>query len=249
MSQYIFGSGTLFGRRTDVANPTPVKFGVLQDVSVEFSAAKKELFGENQFAVAVARGTAKIECKAKFGRISGRAFAELFFGGTLTAGKLALANGESASIPATTPFTVTVANAAGFAADLGVIVAATGLPMTRVASAPATGQYSVDEETGIYTFAEADASVAVAISYRYAVADSGQKFTITNQPLGVQPVFEVVLESKYNQGRMIVVLNACTSTKLSLPSKQEDFTIPELDFSAMADDAGNVGTMSFSELS
>lgn len=248
MSIYVFGAGTLYGRRTDVANPTPVKFGVLQDVSVEFSATKKELFGENQFPVAVARGTAKIDCKAKFGKISGRTFAELFFGETLTAGRTALANGEAAAIP-TTPFSVTVANAAAFAADLGVVESATGLPMARVESAPAASQYSVDEETGIYTFAAADTGKAVAISYRYTVAASGQQFTITNQPLGVQPVFEVILEGKYNQGRMVLVLNRCCSTKLSLPSKQEDYMIPEMDFSAMADDAGIVGSMSFSEAS
>lgn len=246
---YVFGSGTLFGRRTDVANPTPVKFGVLQDVSVEFSATKKELFGENKFPVAVASGTSKIECKAKFGKISGRAFADLFFGETLSTGRKALANGEASAVPAATPFTVTVANAAAFVADLGVAVAATGIPLVRVASAPAMGQYSVDEETGVYTFAEADAGTAVAVSYRYSVADSGQQFTITNQPLGVQPVFEAILEEKYNAGRMVLVLNACSSSKLSLPSKQEDFMIPEMDFSAMADAAGIVGSMSFNEVS
>ena len=170
-------------------------------------------------------------------------------GQTLSTGRKALANGEAAAVPAATPFTVTVANATGFTADLGVVVAATGIPLVRVASAPAMGQYSVDEETGIYTFAEADAGTAVAVSYRYTVADSGQQFTITNQPLGVQPVFEAILEEKYNAGRMVLVLNACSSSKLSLPSKQEDFMIPEMDFSAMADAAGIVGSMSFNEVS
>ena len=39
-------------------------------------------------------------------------------------------------MPAGSPYTVTVANAATFAADLGVVYAATGLPLTKVASAP-----------------------------------------------------------------------------------------------------------------
>jgi hypothetical protein len=47
-------------------------FGVLQDVSVDISGDIKELYGQNQFAEAVARGKAKISCKAKFGRINGR---------------------------------------------------------------------------------------------------------------------------------------------------------------------------------
>ena len=50
MSVISFGSGKLFGCRTDVANATPVQFGVLQDVSVEFSATLKELYGGSRTA-------------------------------------------------------------------------------------------------------------------------------------------------------------------------------------------------------
>jgi len=32
MAQYSFGSGVLFGTRTDIANATPIRLGALQDV-------------------------------------------------------------------------------------------------------------------------------------------------------------------------------------------------------------------------
>ena len=48
---------------------------------------------------------------------------------------------------------------------------------------------------------------------------------------------------------MSLKLNACTSSKLSLQTKLEDFVIPELDFSCFADATGTVMTWSFAEAS
>jgi hypothetical protein len=79
MALYGFGAGALWGTPlTDafgaaIANPTPLLFGVLQDVSVDISADVKELYGQNSFPEAVARGKTKIAGKAKFGRINGAA--------------------------------------------------------------------------------------------------------------------------------------------------------------------------------
>lgn len=249
MSLYTFGSGTMFGRPTGVSYPTPTRFGVLQEAQVDISATTKSLVGGQQYPVAVARSEAKIECKAKYGRFSGRAFSDLFFGETLvTSGLPVIANGEAAIVPSSTPFTVVVANAASFLSDWGVINAATGIPLTRVESSPATGQYSVVEATGTYTFAEADAGKALLISYQYT-ATTGQGFTINNQLQGVSPTFEVLLEQKYGAGKMNLHLYSCCSSKLSFPFKQGDFNIPEFDFSAMANAADIVGVMWFSEVS
>jgi hypothetical protein len=43
------------------------------------------------------------------------------------------------------------------------------------------------------------------------------------------------------------VLNACTATKLMLPTKIDDYEIQEFDFSAFADAAGAIGTLSVNE--
>lgn len=251
MSILSFGSGTLVGVRTDVANATPVKFGALQDVSVEFSASIKELYGGSQFPIAVARGTGKINCKAKLGQIMGGVFSDLFFGTTMATGQLAFVHDEAGAVPAASTYIVTVANSATWVEDLGVINATTGLPMKKVASAPATGQYSV--VAGVYTFAAADASVAVLISYTYTIAAAGQKLVVANQALGVQPVFSVYLKTNYTAPNGVkysyLKLNACVSNKLTLPTKLEDFTIMELDFSAFSDNAGNILTFCTNEVS
>ena len=43
---YSFGSGVLIGTRTDVANATPVNFGLVQEVTIEEAATVKELYGQ-----------------------------------------------------------------------------------------------------------------------------------------------------------------------------------------------------------
>jgi hypothetical protein len=251
MSNYSFGAGFLFGTRTDIANSTPQLFGTLQDVSVEFSASTKQLFGQNQFAVMVARGQAKISCKAKMGSLSANLFNSLYFGGTMSSGSTAMAISEAGAIPASTAYTVTVSNSATFLSDEGAFYVSTGVPFIKVAGAPAVGQYSVS--AGVYTFAAADASAAVLISYSYGVAASGQKITVTNQPVGSNPVFSAALFTQANTptGKKTAVLNlrACVASKLSLATKIEDFTIPELDFDAFADASGNVFDWSFNEVS
>jgi hypothetical protein len=251
MALYTFGTGTLFAVRGDIANATPVKFGALQEASVEFSAATKELYGQNQFPLAVARGKAKITGKAKFGQIQGRAFFDLFFGQSGSTGQTTLANAEAQSVPASSPYTVQVTNHSAYVADLGVVYAATGLPLVQVASAPAVGQYAVAVSTGTYTFAAADAGAAILVSYQYTVSGSGQQFTLANPLMGVQPSFQIVLETSYQSPSGLkkadLTLFNCVSSKLSLDAKQEDFTIPEMDFEALANAAGNVFTWSFNE--
>ena len=154
-----FGAGTLWGfpvGGNTAANPTPMKFGTLQDVSLDISGDVKQLYGQKQFPEAVARGKCKITGKSKFAAINGKMLNDLFFGQTMPAGMIKTSLDEDiAPIPAT-PFQITVANAATFKQDWGVRYTATGLPLTRVASGPVQGQYSVNTSTGVYTFASAD---------------------------------------------------------------------------------------------
>src|SRR5205823_3430450 len=168
--QLAFGAGALWGNRTDVTGTGigPDQFGILQDVQIDFDWTTKELWGQFQFPVDIARGQGKITGKAKFARIFGAIYGDLFFGQTPAAGQLTVADNEAAAVPATSPFTVTVANAAGFADDLGVYYAsgaAAGNRFTRVTTPSAAGQYAVNPASGIYTFAAADAGAALLASY------------------------------------------------------------------------------------
>jgi hypothetical protein len=201
--------------------------------------------------VAIARGTIKTTGKAKVARISGIAFGNLFYGVSPVAGQIAtsFADGPTA-IPAT-PFTITVANAATYVDDAGVINATTGLPLTLVPASPAAGQYSVNTSTGVYTFSSADnvAGTRVLISYTYGITSSGQKIAVANQLLGTTPTFKAKFYTTFQGQAISIQLNNCTANKLAFDTKLEDFIIPEFDFSCFADASGNVMTWSFAEVS
>ncbi len=244
--QFFFGAGTLYGLDNSTPTPTPVKFGTLQDVSVEFSADVKELYGANQFPAHIGRGKNKITCKAKLGQIQGAMLNVLYFGLPKNTGELLQALGEAAQIPAASPYTVHVANAAAFAQDLGVVYTATGAPLTQVASAPTVGQYSVGAG-GVYTFAAADEGAAILIDYLYNATTTGGTIAISNQPMGLAPTFKAVLTGVTDGQTMTLILNRCISSKLTLPTKNEDHLIVEFDFSAMADDNDQVGTLRVTE--
>jgi hypothetical protein len=244
---YSFGSGVLLGTRTDIANATPVNFGLVQDVTIEETATVKELIGQFQRPVAIARGTIKTTGKAKVARISGLAFANLYYGVTPVAGQLATSFAEAGTVAATSPFTYTVLNAATVVDDDGVLYATTGLPLTKVASAPAAGQYSVS--SGVYTFNSGDAGKNILVNYTYTVSSTGQKFTVANQLLGTTPTFQALFYTTFQNLAVSLKLNNCTSSKLSFQTKLEDFTLPEFDFSCFADSSGNVMTWSFAEAS
>lgn len=239
--QFGFGAGALIGTPVGIVGAAPVRFGSLQDCSVEFSGDIKMLYGAGQFADDLARGKVKIEGKAKFANIVSSVYASLYFGTVAAAGQDAFADGEAAIVPAAAPYTVNSANAAHWSADMGVVYAATGLALTPVAAAPAAGQYSV--AAGVYTFAAADEGAALQISYIYSTT-TGVKLPITQQTMGTTPVFQMALVGKFRGGNTILRLNYCVSSKLSLPTKQDDFWIQDFDFSASVDVSGNVGSLS-----
>ena len=247
--QFFFGAGTLYGLTTATPTPTPVKFGTLQDVSVEFSADVKELYGANQFPAHIGRGKNKITCKAKLGEIHGAMFNALFFGLPIATGELLSAQKEAHNIPTVTPFTIVVANSTAFAQDLGVVYTATGISLTQVASGttPTVGQYSVNPATGTYTFAAADEGAAILIDYLYNSPTTGGTIAISNQPMGLAPTFKAVLTGVTDSKTMTLILNQCISSKLTLPTKNEDHLVVEFDFSAMADQNDNIGTLTVTE--
>ena len=123
---FAFGSGVLLGTRTDVANATPVNFGLVQEVQLDLQFTAKELYGQYQFPVAIARGQDKATGKAKMAQISGLAFNNLFFGGALTSGQLATSFGEAGTVPGSSAYTVTVANSAAWQDDYGVVYSGKG---------------------------------------------------------------------------------------------------------------------------
>ena len=187
MTQYAFGSGTVIGKRTDVTGTPPCLLGTLSDVSLDFDRKIETLLGQYNMAVAAGGGEFKITGKAKFARLQATTINNLFLGQTLTANSmLEMTTGEAGTVPASSAYTVTVANNSTFVEDFGVFYANTGAQLTPVASLTGAGQYTV--ASGVYTFNSGDASAAVLIYYSYNVS-SGNKISLANQLTGPLPMF------------------------------------------------------------
>src|SRR6266699_2192037 len=118
-----FGTGVMWGTQltdnagTAITNPTPQRFGVLQEGTIDISSTIKELYGQYQSPVAIGRGTNKIKVKAKNARIVGDLFNAIYFGivGGVTTTRNNVSLDESGTIAAGA---VTVANSGTYIADL-----------------------------------------------------------------------------------------------------------------------------------
>ena len=257
MSEYQFGVGYLFGRRTDITPATPVELGVLQDIQLDFKQDIKELMGQYKVAVDAAQGMLKITMKAKAARIQSDIWNNLFFGQTQTigSGQVQMSANEIAAISAS----VTVANATTFVEDLGVKISGPastgkgGFAFEKVASAPAAGQYSVVETgggKGVYSFNATDVTSAYTMSFNYTYTSASTLYgiAIANQLMGSGPAFEMHLGQSYknNAGQLATPyykFNACKASGLSVPFKNGDYLVYDVDFQAFADSSGNIGTI------
>lgn len=240
-----FGSGVMFGKPVagnQPTNPTPVRLGVLQEMTVSFKGDLKKLFGQSQFPVATARGKVEVDIKGKFAAFDPVALNQLFFAQTQSAGIVLIADQESHAIAAT----VTATNAAQYVSpggDLGVSNGTTGQTLVKVPSSPATGQYSVVESTGVYSFNATDVTSGfpVLLSYLYNASTRGSTISIKNQLMGYAPTIQMNLYNNFRSEWLGCQLNAVTIGEISLPSKLEDFWISDISGSANADAAGQIG--------
>lgn len=246
---FIFGPGSAWGvvntfiDGTTPAIVQPVKFDVMQSFDLALDTTVKRLMGSDIFPRAIGISEGKVTCKIKVAKFGAQIW-QLRLGepAGVTTGQSLMADDEAHTVPATTPFTVTIAppGSGVWAKDWGVRYADTDAPLTAVASVTATGQYSVS--AGVYTFDTADSSRSVVISYEYTVT-TGNTLTMLSHPQGQVALTSIRYQGYYG-GRLVGVLipNAVGST-LSIPSKQGDFAVPELDFEAFADSTGKVAIL------
>lgn len=230
-----------------ITNPSPVQFGVCSEIGLDISAETKMLYGNQQMPVAIGRGKMKIGLKIKGGQVNGALFNSFFFGQTLLSGTLADVWDRTGTAIPTTPYqiTPTVPNAGTWSVDLGV-VSASGVPLTRVAATPATGQYAV--AAGVYTFAAADTALVVFISYQYiATSTVAKKSNLLSLAMGNAPSFRTDIVMLFGGKQLVWTFPNCVASKLSMATKLDDFTIPEMDADVFADAAGNIGSYGLSE--
>lgn len=240
--EFGFGSGLLTGQRNDTdagTQVTPQRFGALQDVSIEFNGDIKELFSTQQFPIDVARGKTKIMGKAKVAEIKAQMYNQIFFGQTLSTGGVKYAYNESV---AGAVVAYTVANSVGGTpiVDEGVFFVTTGNQLAYVTSAPTTGQYGFVGTTGVYTFNVLD-TVGKFVNYLY-VTTAGFNINIGNPFMGTTPQFKMTLFQPFEGNQVVLILNKCVSSRLTFPTRIDDYVIQDFDFSAFADGGGQVGS-------
>ena len=241
-----FGVGVLIAvTRTDalgvaLAIPQPYRLGILQEVQADFSFTSKDLYGASQLPLDSGRGQAKLAFSAKTASIDAAALAALHFGIVPTVGlKLPLID-WAGTIPGSIAYTLTpvIPGSGAWVEDLGVSDTS-GIAFTRVATPSAAGQYSVS--AGVYTFSSADASRAVLISSEYSASTGGIVVPMTNQLMGYSPSFQVILYNNSKGSVLAVKLTNCQSDKLSMPFKNEDFTVADFGWTALDDGTGSAG--------
>lgn len=245
---YVFGTGSLIATPqydasgNALANPSPVEFGTLQEVSIDISFDTKQLYGQFQFPVAAGRGKGKVSGKAKAARLNGMLLNSVVFGQSLNFGTISdVYDVTGAAIPAS-PYAITptVPGSGTWTRDLGVRDAS-GTPYVRVSATPATGQYTVS--AGVYTFAAADTGKTVYISYQYTAASTtAPNVNIMNLPMGYAPSFAIDFYMPYQGKQLVISCGNVVASKLSLATKQDDFMVPEFDFDVYADSNNKIMT-------
>lgn len=227
------------------ANPTPITLKVMQEASIEIKGDLKQLFGQYQIAIATARGKIAVTGKAKVGCLDLNDINQVYWGQSVVAG--GNAPYIETHVPAAT-VTPTQGAGAGITVDQGVVSGVTGLSFTKVATAPTVGQYTFTPATtggsptpAAYGFNAAETATSVVISFS-ATTTTGSSLTITNQLMGTAPMSQAVLWNKFRGEYDVTVLNQIVVGTFSKPTKQEDFWISDLDFSANVDASGTLGT-------
>ena len=248
---YVFGAGSLVATPLQDANgnaiasnvQTPVLLAVAQEVSIGVKFDTKKLYGENQFPVAVARGKGDITVKVKNANLIGAILNSVVFGqSNTTTSQLAAYIDRTGTVIASTTVTIAPPTSGTYAYDLGARYGS-GVPLTRVASAPTTGQYTVNLATGVYTFAAGEAGNTVFISYEYTIANAqnktGQTITVKNLAMGSQPEVRLDYWTSFQGKQTVVTFPRATGNGISMATKLDDFMVPEIDFECYADGTTN----------
>lgn len=229
--------------------PTNQQLITLQDFTLDIDATLKDLRGQFQFPDDVATADRKLAWKSGFGRLDIDAYNNVMFGeSAITTGGEDVNVNEVHTIPASSPFTITVTNSATFVKDEGVIYASGTAAQNgqklqnNGATYPSTGQY-INSTGGVYSFAAADAGLQVKISYISTVS-TGRQLLVQNHTQGWGPALEIYAANPYQEFTAnipnYVHLYAAKVTKIGIPLKRADHLITSVEGESYADASGRV---------
>ena len=226
-----FNAGDVWVKESSGANPKTFKAAKLISASVDIEGSPVELETNREFAEDVASGRKKITGQIVIGEFQ-PAFKKAHFGSGGVAETTGYEEMVTLSEAPGVDNTIT-ATGGGPIEDFGVRNASTRAEFVRVASAPATGQYSVNETTGAYTTAAADQAVVLEVTYAKAVAGSGTTLEFTNDTMGAAPLYKFRLWSTYRTNGVGLYLPAVVFLGMGMPFTSGEHSRPTIRFQAV----------------
>jgi uncharacterized protein YxeA len=205
------------------SNPNPLPFAIIDGLTIDTKPSYAKYKGQYVHAKVVALKEAETTFKIDTIDIFAGALAQMY-GATPAAGSMIPVVGEiKVSL---TGASYTVANVGTGTQNYFVQNLTDGIWMTRVASgSEATGKYSVNEATGVYTFAAGDNGKNLSFTYAYGSASVGKTTTIANAVGSIVTGVQLVGFAQSTNGKPagVKLLNAYLEG-LTLDFKAGDFT-------------------------
>lgn len=235
----LFGSGEAIFIPTRDADgnaitvPTPIELPSCIDIGIEKKGEAKKHEGKYQYSIASAISKRSIEISLTCNAHSARSLTVSTNEDVLASYDALHSPNTATAIPAT-PFQITPTppSSGTFKADMGVRFS-TGEQLTRVASSPTTGQYSVS--AGVYTFAAADTGLSVYIKYTYSVASGGSSTAAYNRLQGEAPEYQLILTSGTYRGVTCMFDAPMVTVKdTSMPFKNGDYMAQKITVDVLA---------------
>lgn len=245
-----FGSGRVF--YTPAGATQSSKYGNVMEFDLDVKVDLKEIWDENGFPLAAFDGHKSLDLSVKHYALRLDGLQNDFNQSAPVASTEAYSLDENVTVPAGTPFTVTLAQGAQFIAgslDLVMYIGTNKNPVTYSivnAGSEVAGSAASVSAAGVITFAAADAGLTGKATYRYTNTN-GKQITIVNQyqnSAGSYKLYFVkrdlsVIDSSV--GQLIVTLNAVRFGGIKLAYKEGGENVYERTLKAFADPTGTIG--------
>ena len=210
------------------ANPTPMPFALLTGFNINVKPEYATFDGQYLAPKVVALKGTKYSGKIEGINIFAGALAQNFGLTPSVGSQIPVINEIKLNL---TGATYTVVNGAAGITDYWVQDLTSGIQMTRVASAPAVGQYVVVPATGVYTFNAADNGHNLSFTHTYTSASVGKSVDILNVPGSIVTGVQLVGVAPPNNGKPCgVKLWNAYFDDYSLDFKSDDFTKKSVSF-------------------
>ena len=256
VDKIVFGSGRLFvntpgGPRLAIAD--------LNDVSVDIKIDLKEIYGENAYALAVADGHRTIDIQAKHYTLNLGQLTTDLNGSAVGANSNAFVVDEAGIVGATTYSLAATSTYVANSLSLVVYTTPGGagqpvLPVTysivAAGSEVAGKAASVNNATGVVTFAAGDTGLALRATYQKTNA-LGSAISIANPSQNSTTPYSMTLVKRDrsqvdgSSGQLIMTFNAVRPGGAKFDFKEGEFTNIDRMYKAFADPSGNVATIQF----